>query len=154
MIIGDIRVRVRDVAALVRWGGRGREVAWCGSAVETGWCGERRFDALVVEIVVVSVDSGAIVVDFRGGRDIGSTGAIYVLGKAGDNASRGEADDGVCAITVQNSEERVVGEGSESDRGDYFGGDPVRGETRWEGGRRRPQGWGSVSGSPSSDGPQ
>ncbi len=102
--------------------------------METGGCGERRFDALFVEIVVVAVDSGAIVVDFRGGRDTGGTGTVYVLGMAGDNASRGEADDSVCAITVQNSEKRVVGEGSESDRGDYVWGDPVRGETRWEGG--------------------
>ncbi len=102
--------------------------------METGGCRERRFDALVVEVVVVSVDSWAIVADFRGGREISGTGTIYVLGVAGDNASRGEADDGVCAITVQDSEERVVGEGSESDRGDYFWGDPVRGETRGEGG--------------------
>jgi hypothetical protein len=102
--------------------------------VETGGCRERRFDALVVEVVVVSVDSWAIVADFRGGREISGTGTIYVLGVAGDNASRGEADDGVCAITMQDSEERVVCEGSESDRGDYFWGDPIRGETRWEGG--------------------
>jgi hypothetical protein len=57
--------------------------------VETGGCGERRFDALFVEIVVVAVDSGAIVVDFRGEREIGGTGTIYVLGLAGDIASRG-----------------------------------------------------------------
>ncbi len=126
MVIGDIRVRVGEVVALVRWGGRVREVASCGRAGETGGCGERRFNALVVEIVVVAVDSGAIGVDFRGGRDIGGTGTVYVLGMARDNASRGEADDSVCVITVQNSEKRVVGEGSESDRGDYFWGDPVR----------------------------
>ncbi len=100
MIIGDVRVRVGDVAALVKRGGRGREVAWCGSAVEMGGCGDRRFDALGVEIVVVAVDSGAIGVDFRWGRDIGGTGTIYVLGVAGENAARGEADDGVGAIPV------------------------------------------------------
>ncbi len=93
-------MRVRDVAALVKWGGRGREVAWCGSAGKTGGCGDRRFDALGVEIVVVAVDSGAIGVDFRWVRDIGGTSTIYVLGVAGENAARGEADDGVGAIPV------------------------------------------------------
>jgi hypothetical protein len=134
VIVGNIMVGHERGAARVRRDGRSREVAWCGSAVETGGCREGRFDALVVEVVVVSVDSGAIVVDFRGGREKGGTGTNYVVGVAGDNASRGEADDCVCAITVQDSEERVVGEGSESDRGDYFWGDPVRGETRGEGG--------------------
>ena len=100
MIIGDVRVRVGDVAALVNWGGRGREVAWCGSAVETGGCGERGFHALFVEIVVVAVDSGAIGVDVRGGREIGGTDTNCVLGVAGENAARGEADDGVGAIPV------------------------------------------------------
>jgi hypothetical protein len=48
--------------------------------VEAGGCGERGFDALGVEVVIVAVDSGAIEVGFRGGRDTGND----VLGVAGD----------------------------------------------------------------------
>jgi hypothetical protein len=76
--------------------------------VDAGGCGERGFDALGVEVVIVAVDRGAIEVGFRGGRDTGSD----VLGVAGDDASRGEADEGVGAITVYDREERVVREGS------------------------------------------
>ncbi len=98
-------------------GGRVREVAWCRGTVKTGGCREGRLDALVVVVVVVLVDSGAVVADlgFRGRWEIGGTGTIDILGVAGYNTSRGETDDCVCAIAMQDSKERVVGKGSESD---------------------------------------
>jgi hypothetical protein len=107
--------------------------------VKTGGCREGRLDALGVVVVVVLVYRGAIEAGwgFRGGREIGGTDTIDILGVAGDNTSSGETDECVCAIAMQDSEEWVVGKGSESNRGYDVWSDPVKGRTPREGGRLR-----------------